>query len=43
LKGPSGVGLVQHRIDRGFARSIHAVRRIGASHKRNLAFAVFNT
>jgi hypothetical protein len=25
LKGPSGAGLVQHRIDRGFARSIHAV------------------
>jgi hypothetical protein len=25
LKGPSGAGLVQHRIDRGCARSIHAV------------------
>jgi hypothetical protein len=28
LKGPSGAGLVQHRIDRGFARSIHAVGRM---------------
>jgi hypothetical protein len=31
LKGPSGAGLVQHRIDRGFARSIHAVSSTGDS------------